>query len=265
LACTTALAVSARAEEPFVGFLDADTAPVVTLSRFGGAPARILDADAASGRLAAVIELRPGARLRTGGDRERAEEFFVLDGALQLGRAALARHDYAFLPADIVRPLTSTATGARVLWFADPAPADPAVRADLARVGLYVTRAAGAQWTAGTVALAAGVDLRLRIRHLRKDPWSGARTWLVGVDPGQAIPWERHGVIEEGFLVEGRYVLVECLPGGERRGTYAPGGYFRRPGGIVHSGPKSGPLEPSVWLLRTPAALDVTFSDTCER
>jgi hypothetical protein len=42
-------------------------------------------------------------------------------------------------------------------------------------------------------------------------------------------------------------------------GDYQPGGYFRRPAGVLHSGPASGTAAGAIWLQRAPAALDVTF------
>ena len=110
---------------------------------------------------------------------------------------------------------------------------------------------------------AAGVNVPLEVKHLKKDPWTGARTWLVRLKGGVKVPWERHSVPEEGYLLEGDYRLAECLPDGAFVGGYQPGGYFYRPGGLLHGGPESGTRRGAVWLMRSPATLDVQFYTEC--
>jgi hypothetical protein len=107
------------------------------------------------------------------------------------------------------------------------------------------------------------VDLPVAIFDLRRDPVTGARTWLAAIEPGFEFPWERHSTAEEGFLVTGVYDLNECLPSGVRSGRYTAGSYFYRPAGILHGGPGSAARKSSVWLFRSPADLDVEFRDSC--
>ena len=99
--------------------------------------------------------------------------------------------------------------------------------------------------------------------HLKKDPFTTARTWYVKLGEGMALPWEVHSMVEEGYVMEGDYTLAECLPGRTVIGDYAPGGYFWRPGGIPHGGPGSGPRGTVIWLQRSAVALDVTFYGEC--
>ncbi|NJO12559.1 MAG: hypothetical protein HC872_02835, partial [Gammaproteobacteria bacterium] len=101
------------------------------------------------------------------------------------------------------------------------------------------TRFAAVPWTRSTLVGSAGADLPLQLKFLKRDEHSGARTWYVQLPAGIEIPWERHSVGEEGFLIEGDYFLNECLDSGTLSGAYRPGGYFRRAPGIAHSGPGS--------------------------
>jgi hypothetical protein len=77
------------------------------------------------------------------------------------------------------------------------------------------------------------------------------------------VPWEVHSMVEEGYVMEGDYVLAECLPDRTVVGDYVQGGYFWRPGGIPHSGPESGPRNGVIWLQRSAVALDVVFYQQC--
>ena len=228
---------------------------------------KLLSEDRGSGRLALYALLPAGfhERLRTREARWNNESFevFVVAGEVGFGAERLGRYDFAYSPAGVARPPLSSEHGGEALVFFDPATTDAQARARLAAIGPYVTRYSAERWNPGTLSQAAGVNIDLRIQHLKKDPLTGARTWLVRLVPGVAFPWERHSVVEEGFLLEGRYALPECLPQGIRHGEYTAGGYFYRPGGIPHSGPGSGPLEPSVWLQRSPAQLDVRFFGDC--
>jgi hypothetical protein len=189
----------------------------------------------------------------------------VLSGELDVGRECLGAGDFAYSPADHPRPKLASRGGARALLYFDPAPRDAEVRRKLAALGSYVTRDSAARWNTGSLSQSAGFDLDLEIKHLKKDPLSGARTWLVRLAPPVNMPFEVHSVVEEGYLLQGRYQQPECTADGLLDGQYRVGGYFYRPGGIPHSGPGSGPLETSVWLLRTPADLDVLFFANCER
>jgi hypothetical protein len=94
-------------------------------------------------------------------------------------------------------------------------------------------------------------------------PANTARTWFVKLDGGMTVPWEVHSMVEEGCVMEGEYRLAECLPARTVIGDYRTGGSCRRPGGVPHSGPASGPISDTVWLQRSPIALDVVFYGRC--
>jgi hypothetical protein len=129
--------------------------------------------------------------------------------------------------------------------------------------GRFVTRFDPARWQPASLARAAGATIDLRVMHLKKDPFTTARTWYVRLGAGMKMPWEVHSMVEEGFLIEGAYQLAECLPTRTVLGRYAAGGYFWRPGGIPHSGPESGPEGAVIWLQRSPVALDVSLFEKC--
>ncbi len=111
--------------------------------------------------------------------------------------------------------------------------------AGLALAAIAGIAAAGAVTAAATPVFyqqTTGFDLKLEIRHLKKDPLSGARTWLVRLAPPVTMPFEVHSVAEEAYVLSG---------------------------GIPHSGPGAGPIEQTTFLMRSPANLDVTFYAAC--
>ena len=235
--------------------------PVAEFAAFRG---KVLSRNADTGRLA--LELQLPAGFRDHGERRlgaRSFEVVVLDGQLQLGKELLGPRDFGYTPAGLMRPKLTSRTGARLLAFFDPAPADPAIRTRLRDIGGYVTRYAESRWNPGSLSQSAGFDLKLEIQHLKKDPLSGARTWLVRLAPPVTMPFEVHSVAEEAYVLAGRFSQPECMPDGMRNGIYEANSYFYRPGGIPHSGPGAGPIEPTTFLMRSPANLDVTFYSAC--
>ena len=266
--CATPAPHAAQAAGPFVEYdfvawVQDRSAPLVPVDAFEGVPVRVLSADPSIGRFAGVLELPAGYGRAAGGAMPVTTELYVLEGALQFGAETLGARDYAFVPPDVDAPALASASGARVLLFQSPSVADAEALTKQQAQGAYVTRDRDARWSPGTVSQAAGVDVPLEIKHLREDRYSGARTWLVRIAPGTKVPWERHSTVEEGFLLEGDYRLSECLRTGSRTGDYAPGGYFHRPAGVLHSGPESGTRGGAVWLMRSPGTLDVQFYTEC--
>ncbi len=235
--------------------------PVV---EFAGFPGKVLSRNADTGRLALELQLPAGFRDR--GARqpgERSFEVVVLDGHVRFGKELLGPRDFGYMPAGLQRPKLTSAAGARLLAFFDPAPADPVIRNRLHDIGGYVTRYAESRWNPGSLSQTAGFDLKLEIQHLKKDPLSGARTWLVRLAPPVTMPFEVHTVAEEAYVLAGRFSQPECMPDGMRNGIYEANSYFYRPGGIPHSGPGAGPIEQTTFLMRSPANLDVTFYSAC--
>ncbi len=241
----------------FIGFIQAQTAPVEAWSPFPGVTARRLSVDEFTGRSALHLALPVGWRWSGLVNDAFSREWFVLEGSVQAGERRLRPGDLLYVPPGVEPPAMTALVASTMLVFTDPA--DPDSSLDRS----FVTSSRVTPWRPGTVAHKAGVPLDLSVKDLKQDPGSGARTWLVKVGPDIRVPWESHSVVEEGFLLEGTYRLSECLPEGRRDGEYLPGGYFRRPAGWIHSGPESGTDDGAVWLMRSPGTLDATFHDAC--
>jgi quercetin dioxygenase-like cupin family protein len=250
-------------EYDFVAFVQEKAIPWTTSDAFEGVPARVLSADPSIGRYAAVLNVPTGYRRGDGAALPVSTELYVLEGSLRFGDDMMGARDHVFVPPGIPFPEIESESGARVLAFHAPSTPDAEALAKQQAQGYYVTLDREARWSPGTVSQAAGVNVPLEVKFLRKDPYTNARTWLVRIAPGTKVPWERHSTTEEGFLLEGDYRLAECLRTGSVTGEYAPGGYFHRPGGILHSGPEAGTRTGAVWLMRSPGTLDVQFYTEC--
>jgi len=248
-------------EGDFTGWVDSTRLTEQSFDRLPGVTVRQIESDASTGRLVVIGSFPPGYRLQTRPRFAQSLDLIVLEGTLRVAAHELTAKDFAFIPPDTAIPMIASARGARALLFFDP----PSAVAEQQRLGgIQVTRFAQAPWIRSTIVGDAGVDVPLMLKFLKRDALSGARTWYVQLQAGKELPWERHSVAEQGFLVEGDYFLNECLPGGTLSGAYQPGGYFHRPPGILHSGPGSGTRSGAIWLQRSGAALDVQFFSRCE-
>ena len=239
-------------------FRNAAEVPTTVIAALGGINGRLIN-DASDGRQVVVADLAPKQSFALPELRQHTIELLVLDGELLwLGRT-LAFLDYGYWPkTEGAVSWVGGKQGATLLLFLDP-PRDtdsPKGR---------IQRNRDKDWLPATVALRdAGIALALKTKELLYDPVSGQRTWLLRVDPDFSIPWEMHTSAEEGFLIAGDFSVGECLAEGPVVGEYAPGGYFYRPAGRVHSGPSSGSKQGALWVLRTPTELTVEFLDSCE-
>lgn len=247
----------------FVGYVDSTLLPSRPFARWSGVTAQWLDEDAASGRLALRARFPPLWRLEHAPAVPQSIEIVMLDGELRFGDQSLGSYDFAFVPPDVPVPTLSSERGAQALLFFDPPAPEAAAVARQRERGSYVTRFDPQRWQPASLARSAGATIDLRVMHLKKDPFTTARSWYVRLGPGMTMPWEVHSMVEEGYVMEGGYTLAECLPTRTVIGDYAAGGYFRRPGGIPHSGPDSGPRDAVIWLQRSPVALDVVLFNQC--
>ena len=248
---------SASAAESFVGFINANDVAPAEIGHLGGVRGRVLSADPQSGRMALIAELPAGWSWDGASATGQSLEIFVLAGKLEAEGTQLEPKGYLYVAPTASTPALAARAGARLLVFAGPT-GEPSGFTDWFMVEFDESR-----WRPGLVGPSAGVDLPVEIFDLRRDPVTGARTWLAAIQPGFEFPWERHSMVEEGFLVEGVYDLNECLPDGVKSGRYTADGYFYRPANILHGGPDSTARSPSIWLFRSPADLDVEFSDVC--
>jgi hypothetical protein len=250
--------------QELVAYLPQQSLPEQAFDRWPGVFVRRLSEDPDTGRLAVHARLPAGWRLAGAAVPAQSVEIVVLEGALRFGAEALGPRDFAFVPPASAPPAVSSGQGAQLLLFFDPPAPDAAAVARQRQRGAYVTRFDPSRWQPASLAKSAGATADLRVMHLKKDPFTSARTWYVKLGGGMTVPWEVHSMVEEGYVMEGDYTLAECLPGGTVVGDYGPGGYFWRPGGIPHSGPESGTRGGVVWLQRSPVALDVAFFGGCD-
>lgn len=244
----------------FIGYVHVSRVPWQAFALLPGTRARTLSADRDTVRAAYFVALPAGySRSAAAIAVDASVDLIVVSGALDFGGQRLGPNDFAFVPTATAVPAMRTAAGAELLLFADPPPVGSAAVKLQQASGVTITRFDARAWREASIARAAGLELALEVQTLKQDPATTARTWYVRQAAGGIVPWERHSVVEEGFLIAGEYRLAERLPGRTLIGDYRPGGYFRRPPGIVHSGPRSGTRTGATWLLRTPAALDVAF------
>lgn len=195
-----------------------------------GTRCRELSRDPGTGACSLVIEYPPGWTAAAGQCLAADEEFFVLDGELQIGELRYSHHCYAHLPAGYVRGGLSSPTGAIVLTFFSAAPtvalpleASAADTRLVERVDCYAI-----PWEPIGYAQMRTGTLR---KPLRRDPVNGDTTWLLtspphGMPPGGAGARETHPTVEEVFVLAGD-LHGNC-------GVMRAGAYFWRPPGILH-------------------------------
>lgn len=195
-----------------------------------GAQAKILSRDDGTGALSCIIRYPAGYR-RGAEWLEADEEFWVLDGSIEVDGAAYGEHTYAHLPRAMPRGGFAAPGGAVVLTFFSATPvARPGVGAGFDERRL-VRRLAAADniWDADAVAM--GLQSMLataRIRTLRRDPDSGETTYLTVTLPfRQGERSERHPVVQEFFMLSGE------LAGD--MGVMQAGAYCWRPPMIKHA------------------------------
>ena len=201
-----------------------------------GRDIKLLSADRDTGALSAVVRCPPGWR---GPDGAMAadEEFYVLDGALQIGCETYAADSYAFLPAGFARTAVAAPDGATLLSFFSarpaPGPAQPCEDRLVRKIDLTDGVWDGEFDRFGL----ASMSNRARMRVLRDDPATGENTYISAITPfrhGERA--ERHPVMQEFFLLAGE------LAG--NTGVMQAGAYCFRPEMVAHGpyGTRTGAL-----------------------
>lgn len=224
-------------DRPHIEFVQAQMLP---WRRIGPGLARpdaeykLLSRDTSDGACSTLMRYAPGWS-RQGPEHITAdEEFFILDGALEIDGHHYGRDSYGFLPSGWTRHEMHSESGCVLLAFYNREPelvmAPGDGRPEVSERAVQYIDAAKMAWDM-TLNDPHLKHLGIGRKNLRTDPESGERTFLSLIlpqaePPGHKGPQEIHPVVEEAFLLGG------SLTGPQ--GTMHPGAYFWRPPGIAH-------------------------------
>jgi len=229
------------AQLPYPAFVVVDELPDVFIAGMPGIRAKSLAGDAQTRRSSSRINLPADWQFTTGASPGMSVEIFVLAGEIRLGDLELQPGGYAFVPSGSTGVSMSTRDGAVLLYFIDAMNSSSVIQTPLIQSSNLL------EWQPVSTAMS---DIGLSVKELRADPGSGARTWLLKVDPTAMQSWRQSSVTKEGYLVSGIYRTSECLQGEPVTEDYLPGGYFYRPAGALHGGTEEKSTGESIWFMR---------------
>ena len=249
-----AACASSTSELPYPAFIQADELPDIFIAGLPGIRAKRFAGNPGTRRSSNLLTLPADWTFSTGGLPDKSVEIYVLAGTVTFGEFTLQPGSYAYVPDGSTGVPMHTDGGAQILYFLDDANPASVIRTPI------ISSRSIVPWLPVSDD---PNDFGISIKELRDDPGSGARTWLLRIDPGATRAWQSLSVVEEGFLLEGNYVHSECIGGKASTAAYTRGGYYHRPAGAVNAGPDSAAVEPSVWLVRTLAAGKTTVHAGC--
>lgn len=235
---------------PYPAYIQADELEDIFMAGLPGVRAKQFAGDPQQRTTSNRIDLPPSWAGTSGGSPGKALEIFVLDGEMTIADIPLDAGGYAYLPPGSLGFNLKTNDGARILYFLDNVDPLNVIRSPI------IIDSELLEWQPTTTD---GVGTR----ELRADPGSGARTWLLRIEPVASLPWESSTALREGYLVSGAYAHSECHMGKAQTGEYLPGGYFYRPGGTVNGGPESIASSETIWFLREKVASKSEIHDSC--
>ncbi len=227
---------------PYPAFIQADDLPDAFLAGLPGARAKQFGGDARSVRSSNRLLLPANWDFGTGAAPDKSVEIFVLAGEVELAGVTLRPGGYAYIPSGSMGASLRTQSGADMLYFLSDADERAVIQMPL------ITGIESGRWQ--PLSDDPG-DFGLSVMELRSDPGSGARTWLLKIDPVAVQAWQTYSTEVEGYLVSGNYQHSECVAGESATDTYRPGGYFLRPAAAINAGPEARSLETSIWFLRS--------------
>ncbi len=246
---TLAACASSPPPLPYAAFIAIDELPDTFLAGLPGVQAKQLAADPRTRRSSHRVILPSDWNFTTGASPGQSVELLVLAGEMQLGDFKLTEGGYAYIPPASSGMRMQSDDGAVLLYFLDDADAAAVIQTPL------ITNTELLQWDPGAIGYSS--------KELRKDPGSGARTWLLSVSPEAAPQWQRSIQPVEGYLMSGTMTYSECNGGESVTADYLPGGYFYRPPGSIHGGSEAKTTTGAVWLMRTRGE-DETAVVACE-
>ena len=218
-------------ERPHTEFIQAQLLPWLRIGPGNARPDaefKFLSRDATTGGCSTIVRYPPGWRREAIEHLDVDEEFYVLDGEIELNGETFGHDTYGYAPKGANRKTMSTGAGAVVLTFFS---GQPNLRGGPGDGGKIVkVDALHMPWdmSLNDPKLA---HLGISRKDLRNDLETGERTFLSMIlphsePPGLKGPQESHPTVEEAYTVNG------SLTG--PHGTMEPGSYFWRPPGIAH-------------------------------
>ena len=247
--CLLAACASKPLKPPYPSYIAVDELPDAFVAGLPGIRAKQLSVDPRTQRASYRISVPPDWSFTTGASPAHSVEIYVLAGEIRIGEFPLTAGGYAYLPAGGRGTQIDSDSGAVMLYFLDEAASGAVIQTPM------ITSSDLLDWQAQ--------DIGIYVKELRKDPGSGARTWLMRVDPEAIIPLQKSSRNVEGYLVSGAIDYSECSGGMSGTDQYLPGGYFHRPPGAVHGGPDTTTASGATWYLRVLGDETVDFVDEC--
>ena len=254
LAAVTLLAACASNQKPklpYPAFIQAEGLPDMFVASLPGVRAKPLAGDMRTQSSSNLISLPADWQGTTGAMPGKAVEIFVVAGELSLSDFKLTAGGYAYVPPGSLGFALTTDSGATLLYFLDDVDEASVIRSPIILDSSLV------EWVESSTSPGRFV------RELRSDPGSGARSWLLRIDPGSTATWTSTSVVREGFMLSGAYRDSECFNGEALTWDYLPGGYFLRPPDSFNGGPAAVASSTATWFMRERSAgLELT-SDIC--
>jgi hypothetical protein len=188
---------------------------------------KTLSHDREDGSCSLIVHYPPGWGRRDAEALDATEEFFVLEGALEINGRTYGQHAYANLPAGYTRQTAGAPRGASVLTFFDREPhliKEAGAAVDTSRLVEYIDTLDMA-WVGGAEGSVTGKPLShgIETKKLRVDPETAEQSFLYTAQPQHGPPGIMkgkfgHPMIEEIFTLAGTYVFADA-------GVMGPGGY----------------------------------------
>ncbi len=193
---------------------------------------KFLSRDAETGACTCLTRYAPGWSREGDEFMSATEEFYVLEGAIEINGIQFGTDHYGYLPRGVLRRTMSSPQGAVVLTFFDAQPDTHPVTADtvLNEAEILHCDVLHMPWDM-RVNDSKLAHLGISRKDLRTDPVTGERTFLSMMlphsePPGSQGPRESHPIVEESFMIAGSLVGPQ--------GEMHAGAYFWRPPGIPH-------------------------------